>query len=715
MRKLNYIYISILALLALGCNKDNEEEIPAFSDVSWYTEAGGWAHVNLAREVGQSLSFMDLSQGVYSHEWVLDSGNYYIEGDFVKGDDLTNFIIPDMGLSSDAYNINVLFMEEGLQGVRLHNKFYHPVQYIGYNGSQEYADTLTSFMDEEGMWVIDTTFYVDVYGVIEPEISIEMEGEVLAYIYADSMVYLENGEQKVVTDMENKEAWPTFNIEMGSELTYKDNTTKGRTDTRTWTFPTNATVNGYDNEGNSNLDPENAISVELVFNEFSNSAGGSVEVERSLEVVASKSKVSLPFYITIVPPELKATFKVYHRGVEILHIDEDDMPNEDNTTWPTIDIALDDELVFEDLTNDAVELTRAWNFVSGAKAGETGTEQTETNTYNTLVSGVQIGSFTVSRTINKEEQTSTKVIPLNINVALIQDGDTEVLGDVTTSDEISNTISFFSNEVLQDIPSESINDFAISGNDYNEVALSLSITSVALNPDNKKEVIVTLNDNVYNSDQLQLSYNGTKIMSRAEVPLNSFDKTVVPVNNSAQIINETFKSFEEYKGKDTGGNAKGWISSHDGAPKDSRYFYFQRTDEKASDGEYSMKFFADYDLADISKDKKVETSVNEGHELSVPEGVYEVTVDIFVVDGTITSPADENLEIKLVGDATLAYKVDYNALPRGEWTTITLKKPFGPSNSTSKLVIQFASDVSSSGNVNFYIDNVSMKALQVRP
>ncbi|NME71240.1 hypothetical protein [Flammeovirga aprica] len=714
MRKLRFIYISILALLVLGCNKDNENEIPAHSDISWYTEAGGFAHSNLAREVGQSLSFMDLSQGVYTHEWVLDSGNFFIEGDFVKGEDLTNYIIPNSGLSSDAYNVNVLFMEEGLQGVRLHNRFYHPVEYIGFNGSHDVADTLTSYLDEEGMWVIDTTLYVDVYGVVEPEMIVEKDGEVLVHVTADSMIYMENGEQKVITDLENKELWPVFEIEYGTELTYKDVTTKGRTDSRTWIFPTHATVNGYDNEGNNALEAENAVSVNLQFNAFDKASGGSFEAERTFETVASKAKITLPFMIDVVAPALKANFKVYHRGVEILHIDENNTPSEDIFTWTTLDIALDDELVFEDLTTEIVTLNRAWAFESGNRNGETATEKTETNLYNEIVNGAKIGRFTVSRTINNEEQTSSKVIPLLINVALTQEGDTEVLGDVSTADEISNTILFYSNEELQDIPSASLADFSVSGTDINDTPLSLSITSVAMNPDNKKEVVVTLDSDIYNSDNVTLAYSGDNIKSRADIPLNHFNKEVIGVNNAAQVLTDAFKSFEEYKGKATGGGAKGWTSSHDGAAKENRYFYFQRTDEKASDGDYSMKFFVDYNIADISKDKKVETSVTEEHLLDVPEGVYEVSVDIYVEEGTILSPLDENFEVKLTGETTYSYKVDYNALPRGEWTTIKMRKPFGPSNSASKMVIQFASDVASSGNLHFYIDNVSMRGLKTR-
>ncbi|KXX67470.1 hypothetical protein [Flammeovirga sp. SJP92] len=714
MRKLKLIYISLLALLVLGCNKDNENDIPDYSDVSWYTEAGGFAHTNLARQVGESLSFMDLSQGIYAHEWVLDSGNFYIEGDFQKGDDLTQFIIPNSGLSTDAYNINVLFMEEGLQGVRLHNKFYHPVEYIGFNSSHDEADTLTAHRDEEGMWVIDTTFYVDVYGVLEPEVIIEKEGEMLVHVKMDSIIYFEDGEQKVITDQDENIVFPTFDIEWGEVLTYRDMTASGRPDTRTWTFPSNAAVNGYDNGGDSNVDPENAVSVDLIFNSFEKSGAGSLETERTLDVVASKAKLNLPITFNVVPPTLKAEFKVYHRGVEVLHIGEDDIPSDDISTWTTLDIALDDELVFEDLTTEITTLNRAWNFESGIKAGETGTAQNESNIYSDIATGAKIGSFTVSQTINNEEQTSTKVIPLLINVTLTQEGDTEVLGDITTADEISNTILFYSNEELKDIPASSINDFSISGTDINAAPLSLSITSVALNPDNKKEVMITLDNEVYNSDEIQLAYTGSQIKSRADIPLNAFDLPVIGKNTASDVLDATFKSFEEYKGKDTGGSAKGWISSHDGAPKDTRYFYYQRTDERASDGDYSMKFFADYNLATISKDKKVETSVSEGHILDVPEGVYEVSLDIYVEDGSITSPLDENFEIKLTGESTLSYKIDYNALPKGEWTTIKIKKPFGPSNSTTKLVLQFDSDVASSGTVHFYLDNVSMRNLKTR-
>ncbi|OHX64433.1 hypothetical protein [Flammeovirga pacifica] len=714
MKYINKLIVVLLAILAMACNRD-EENKPSWSDVSWYTEAGGWAHQNLARQVGQSMSFMDLSQGVYSHQWLIDSGNYFIAGEFQKGDDLTDFIIPGSTNTSEDYNINVLFTVEGKQGVRLYNKFYNPVKYIGYNGDADHADTLESYLGDDGMWVIDTTLVVDVYGEIYAEAELEVDGQVIATINQDSMIYIQNGETKVLRDIDDKDQWPTLTIDLEQKFIYRDITSKGRTDTRTWVFPPNAEIVAFNNEGISYLEAENAIEVEMRFNDFvQKESAGNMTAERTYDVVADKQKIDLPFRFNVAPPELKAAYKVYHRGVEVLSIGEDDEPSEDESTWTTLDIALDDELVFEDLTNEVVEIKRAWEFVSGERSGESGTEKTDTNKYTTQGNGLKVGSFTVTRTINKEEQTDTKVIPLKLNVTLSQEGDTEILGDVFTMDEITNTVSFFSNEILQDIPASSASDFTISGTDYLGNPLTLNITAVALNPDDHKQVMITLDADTYNSDFLHLSYNGTAIISRAGIALNPFDLDVVNTNNAAQQLDDRFRSFEEYKGKENGGKAMGWFSSHDA--QSDRYFYYNRVDENASDGGFSLKFHLEDDISTINRLKKVETITSEDFFISYTESTYEISFDIYVVEGQITSPLTDNFEINMVSSTqNTVSTIDFNSIEKGKWVKVVIRDTYYDTTDKTKLQFQFKETTSSAGPVTFFIDNTSMKEIKVRP
>jgi len=216
------LYITAL-IIAIGFVSCKDESIGGdFSDVTWTNTLTSHAIV----EKGDFASFMDLSQGALSHEWAISDGNYFMSDDFSRQDtNLYDFILPEMGLSTNDEIIHVLFDSIGIQKVRLYNTFSEEVT---FNGN----DTLTA-IEKDGIWVIDTTFFVDVYGDMEPAFKIyksilNEEGNITDWEEVLEVLASDNPE---TTDSIN---WPVLDIEAGESLKFVDLTTIDRPEGRTW-------------------------------------------------------------------------------------------------------------------------------------------------------------------------------------------------------------------------------------------------------------------------------------------------------------------------------------------------------------------------------------------------------------------------------------------------------------------------------------------------
>ncbi|WP_066627782.1 hypothetical protein [Labilibacter marinus] len=229
MKNLN-IYILLVALLGfVACEDDYEAPYPV-NDVTWYTSMPNVTEYRIFQE--DMMAFIDASQNPISHEWIIEEGSYFLTSDVKQGDSLHLFIDEAQGLTSDASGINVYFSESGRKSVRLRNTFTEKVTYDG-------ARKLEA-KQEGDVWVIDTTFTVDVYGpilpaykvcrvVVNPDGSIS-DGEVLLTIGADDE-----------PNIEESDTWPSVEVEVGERLRFVDLTVDEhpefiQPDTRTWTI-----------------------------------------------------------------------------------------------------------------------------------------------------------------------------------------------------------------------------------------------------------------------------------------------------------------------------------------------------------------------------------------------------------------------------------------------------------------------------------------------
>ncbi|WKB81971.1 hypothetical protein [Cellulophaga omnivescoria] len=199
------ILIALVIALFTACNSDDYDAPNSFSDVSWYTS--GFRDTIVSINVNDFASFSDLSQGEISHKWTIEEGSYYLKGPIKRKDSIyDDFIITPQSLESTDKTVHVLFKEGGLKKVNLYNEFK---EYVEFKGADGFV-----FPSKEvgGKWVIDTTFVVDVYDTIVPQILIRQNGVVVPHEL----------ESDVIT------------VEAGSTLEFVDITTIGRPNTRAW-------------------------------------------------------------------------------------------------------------------------------------------------------------------------------------------------------------------------------------------------------------------------------------------------------------------------------------------------------------------------------------------------------------------------------------------------------------------------------------------------
>ena len=196
-----YIILNILFLVAVfaGCEKEWVKP-NNLVDVNFYTsQFRNVGKFNVG--INKFASFSDLSQGELTHKWTISEGSIFLEGPITSKDSIFDkFKVA--GLETDKKTINVLFTKGGLQPVRLYDTF---------SDSVAYRSQIPFPAKKSGnVWVIDTTFMVDVYDTIVPSYKIIQDGNMVPA------------------------SKDTIYVEAGGSLAFIDMTLIGRPNTRSW-------------------------------------------------------------------------------------------------------------------------------------------------------------------------------------------------------------------------------------------------------------------------------------------------------------------------------------------------------------------------------------------------------------------------------------------------------------------------------------------------
>ena len=206
-----------IPLLIVGCT-DLIEQSNNFSDASWYTsETKKHATDSLYNiKINNFISFMDVSQGALTHEWIIEDGNVFLNDKF----DINNVGPSDFNLAqgtrSEAVIAHVYFKKQGRNKVILRNTFKDYVKFNGKNTSYEAKKV-------GDVWVFEREFYVEVYGNMSPLFEVRNSN--------GTVLLRDTG----ATTNANQSSWKSIEIEVGDKLTFVDLTTQDRPSGRTWT------------------------------------------------------------------------------------------------------------------------------------------------------------------------------------------------------------------------------------------------------------------------------------------------------------------------------------------------------------------------------------------------------------------------------------------------------------------------------------------------
>ena len=168
MKHLLYNMCSAFALVvALGACEHEYEPINNLAECSWHLSSEHDNRLPIIVRQNQHLSLMDISQGEIEHVWeVSDNGTYMLRSDVKlpnQVDDYEPYIDYSAPHTSHDETIHVLFRNSGQHTIRLRNVFERPTSYT-YTLADVKHTVYTK--EENGVYVMDTTFVIDVYETI---------------------------------------------------------------------------------------------------------------------------------------------------------------------------------------------------------------------------------------------------------------------------------------------------------------------------------------------------------------------------------------------------------------------------------------------------------------------------------------------------------------------------------------------------------------------
>ncbi|GAF02168.1 hypothetical protein [Saccharicrinis fermentans] len=280
------IYTLLLILLGLtACEKNYEAPCPVTA-VTWYTSMPTMTEYYLSE--GEMMAFIDASQGELSHKWIIQQGSYFLKDGFVQGDSLISFIDESLGLTSEEEAVSVLFTKPGRTTIQLVNTFDEKVTYRGVRSLEA--------KEQDGNWVIDTSFVVDVYGDIKPSFKVCRVIENEEGLISEGEVLIEVGPEDNV-DVNASESWTSVDVEVGDrlmliDLTKEEDAHLVQPDRRTWLIKNQAVSSTYTD------------SVALVFFNvygYSTVGLGSLKSERTASgAPAASAQKLIPMKINVV-------------------------------------------------------------------------------------------------------------------------------------------------------------------------------------------------------------------------------------------------------------------------------------------------------------------------------------------------------------------------------------------------------------------------------
>jgi len=585
-------YILLVASLSILFACDDDYVAPqTITDASWLISETNNVRINegiYKVNQGAWISFVDLSKGMIEHEWRIGEGCHFMTTGFGKDEaDYSKFVIEGAGRVTTDAKAHVYFGEPGIKNVQLYNTFPDSVAFTStgetIGGVFMPGDTLAAIRRGE-VWVIDTTFQVDVYGEVLPAISVYqlIEDDNGTVIEEKLVAQVEEG--KFYTE-EDKADFPFIKIGLGEKLRFVDETSYDRPDSTAWA------INIADGVTIKSAQRDTAIG----FNELG--------------------------FITDMIGQVNVIRK------------------DDETTG-----------------------------VPGAAAV-------------TLIP-LQLEVGPSSKPFRIDGDLKDQADELSLNFAV-----TGAVGEIKANAKDAFTVF-------------------VNNSDAGLVDYAIAVDAVTTNPDNDAEIILTLAERIYNTDDVVVSYSpgseDQQIIRSDTKIMDAFDKQ--PVMGYLEgvnlfVVNNGFE-VEAAKNKTQNAGAEGYW---DGKNK-SAGLAWTRTTEQAAEGEYSLKF--SHELTEARTMGHASAFPNE-----TPVGHFKVSLKLWIATGTTLS----TLTTAATGpSATWNDLDDAGKYPRDTWVTVEQVVEATTSLKGNKLTYFIPFDAGYTGTQTFYIDDARWEFLEYR-
>ncbi|OEK07664.1 hypothetical protein A8C32_16935 [Flavivirga aquatica] len=270
----NYKHIAVIIfafIFVFACEKDDNPDFPLLQEATWVSSIRPTEFIDpFPLNEGEAISFVDLSQGALSHEFIIEEGNFFLDKSYKNSDSLPLFILPDAGTTTASKDAHVLFMKPGLNKIRLRNTYRDSVTYL--------AKEPIGAVFQDGVWVIENEWNIDVYGVLKPAFQVlDKDGNEILNITGD-----------IETSIDDIETWPVVDVESGDALTFVDLTTEDRPTGRQWNF-----------EGKPKNSPDEIVTV--TFFKLGEFKAGVLRSIRADGLPENRVDKQIPILVNVIP------------------------------------------------------------------------------------------------------------------------------------------------------------------------------------------------------------------------------------------------------------------------------------------------------------------------------------------------------------------------------------------------------------------------------
>jgi hypothetical protein len=390
-------------------------------------------------------------------------------------------------------------------------------------------------------------------------------------------------------------------------------------------------------------------------------------------------------YSNIMP-----AFKVFRGEEEILNISgEQEINPQDSLSWPKITLEAGEALTYVDMTTIGRPNARTWNLQGGSPSASN--DSTVTTYYYRM--GTFSSTVTSRRTEDLPAGSKIKHIPLLVDVLKSTQpfkfgGDLKEFEPNKISFNVTGeTANFFNQE----------NYFTVHvSNPISGFSGNINVASAQKNLNDATLIELTLDEPIYNTDVVTVSYSGGNIRSLDERLLEDFGPESVELIMGENILDAEVFGFEIPAEKN--GGAFGWWAQH---PQ------WQRSEDQLASGVASMRFLTDD--YETSPNAMTLQGVKAESQMLVPASRYRMSLKVWI------DPSTNLTELRTILYPFEIVFWDLTNASKGEWVTISQDLVLEEKDDMRLQVNKANQTDGITGRQLLFIDDISFIELNERP